>query len=178
MYARAVSVIKLVANFVRSISAFNYRLGNIVRWGFFALMAVMLIEIIARYGFNAPQPWSHEISIYIFLGFFLLAGGYILLTEEHIRMDVLYSRWSVRKRAIADAITFPLVVIWLGALIWKGSVFATRAVITGERYWSLVATPLGPIKVIMVGGCVILFLQALAFFIRDLSIIFRGKDLA
>lgn len=162
--------------FVRSVNWFNYQLGKVLRGFLWALMGVLVVGIISRYGFNAPIIWTKEVTSYIFVSYIFLGGGYILLIGGHVRMDALYSRWSVRRRAIMDAATFSLVAIWLVGYLRVGFKYAITSVMTGETFESGAQTPVGPIKCIIVGGVVILLIQALALFIQDLSIA-RGKPL-
>lgn len=168
---------KALACFVRYIERFNQRLGKYLGGGVFVLAFIMLYEAVSRYVFNNPTTWSLEIASYCFGVYFLLGGAYVLLRREHVRMDAIYSRWSVRRRAIADAATFSLAVVYLVSLIWKGSIHAVASIRAGERTISAFAALVAPIKVILVVAAVILLLQALAFFIKDISIAVRGKTL-
>lgn len=168
---------KALASFVRHIERFNQRLGKFLGGLIFVIAFLMLFEAVSRYGFNNPRAWSLEIAMYCLAGYFILGGGYALLKDSHVRMDAIYSRWSVRRRAVADAATFSLAAVYLVSLIWKSSIYAVASIVAGERTTSAFAVPIGPLKVLLVVGCVLLFLQAIAFFIKDTSIAVRGKPL-
>ena len=170
-------MLKALRGFVTSINRFNYRFGKFVGYLAGAIMFVSFYEIISRYVLNSPTTWSIEIQAYLLGAYFFLGGGYALLTDSFVRMDVFYSRWSVRKRAIVDACTFILVAVWLVVLIWKGFYWAGVSIAVGEHYVSLAKTPVGPIKTILVVGCVMLLLQAIALFIQDVYMAVRRRPL-
>lgn len=167
---------KAVAFFVRSVNGFNYRLGKITSQTIWAIIGILLYGAVSRYVFNSPLDWSHEILAYIFLGYFIIAGGYALLKDAHVRMDVLYSRWSPKRKAITDMATFSLIAVYLVILIWRGIVHSKIAVEIVERTNTNTASLVAPIKIVLVIGLTILLIQAIAFFIQDIYTA-RGKTL-
>lgn len=169
---------KALVIYVQSIQSMNTHLGKILKFGVVVLVGILLIEAISRYGFNTPTVWSIELSEFIFGFYFFIAGGYVLLREGHVKMDAFYSRWSPKTRAIADLATFPLLAVYLIVFVWGGISSAEEALRFGQHTPSIWGPPLAPIKIIMVVGAVLLLLQGVAFLIRDLSIIFRGRDVA
>jgi TRAP-type mannitol/chloroaromatic compound transport system permease small subunit len=57
---------------------------------------------LVRYTFhNSSNAWL-EIQWYMFGAMFLLAAGYALKHEEHVRVDVFYSRMAPRTQAWVD----------------------------------------------------------------------------
>lgn len=167
---------KALARFVRGITWASIKLGKAATWLVWSLLIVLTQEVISRYVFNNPHGWSIEILSYHLGGIIFLTAAYALVRESHIRMDALWMRWSPKRQALVDAATFACVAAYLGTLLWKGVFYARNAVIFVERYNSLAATPVGPIKVVMMIGAAMLLLQAIAFLIRDIYTI-RGKTL-
>ena len=92
-------------------------------------------------------------------------------------MDSFYNRWSPKKRAVADLATFSLLALYIVVYLMGGIPNAMRAVRVGERSMTMWGPPLAPIKIILVVGAVILLLQGIACFIRDISIV-RGKPIS
>ncbi len=92
-------------------------------------------------------------------------------------MDVLYSRWSPRRRAIVDVATFSVAAFYLAGMIWKLSYYTAISIMVGERQACGIHTYVGPIKAIMVFGIIVVLLQAVAFFIKDVHLAIRGKVL-
>jgi TRAP-type mannitol/chloroaromatic compound transport system permease small subunit len=107
-----------------------------------------------------------------------LGGAYVLLHEGHVRMDALYMRWSPRRRAVADAATFSVAAIYLVGLIWKTSFYTYVSYSQGEIQAAGIHTYIWPVRAIMAFGIVILLLEAIAFFIKDMHLAVRGKTLS
>jgi len=168
---------KVLVIYVRCIESANTWLGKILAGAIFMLIAVLLIEAVSRYVFNSPTYWSHEMSGFIIGTYFVLGGGYVLLNGAHVGMDALSARWSRKKRAIVDLATFPLLATYLVVFLMGGISSAARAVRVGERTMTMWGPQLGPIKIILVVGVVMLLLQGIALLIRDVYIV-KGKDLA
>jgi TRAP-type mannitol/chloroaromatic compound transport system permease small subunit len=167
---------KAAARFVRGVTWASIKLGKAATWLVWSLLIVLTQEVISRYALSNPHGWSIEILSYHLGGIIFLSAAYALVRDSHVRMDALWSRWSEKKRAMADAATFACAAAYLGTLLWKGVFYTRNAIIFYERYNSAAATPVGPIKVVIMVGTAMLLLQAVAFLIRDIYTI-RGKTL-
>lgn len=167
---------KVLVAYVRCIDSMHTRLGQGLKFAFLAILGILTIEIVARYVFSYPTPWSVELSMFILGTYFFVGGGYALLRGAHVNMDVLYHRWSPRTRAIVNLATFSLFVVYFVVFIWGGIRNTVWALEHGQHASTLWAPPLAPIKLIITVGAGLLFLEAIAFFIKDLSIA-RGKPI-
>ena len=103
---------------------------------YWAVIAVFVYyyEVIARYVFNAPTSWAHE-AMYLMFGMqYLIAGSYAMLTESHVRVDILYAPLPRRKKAWTDLATSVFFFIFAGTLLVTGWIFAmdSLAVPTGN----------------------------------------------
>ena len=165
----------ILITYVRWVEALNYRVGRLAMWGLFALMAVLMWGAIARAGFT-PQIWTDEMAQFLLLGYFMLGGAYSLQMGSAVRMDLLYSRWSDRTKAMVDAITIFTLLIYLGVLLWGGIESTQYALEYGERRRGLWRPYMAPIKIVMCVGIVLMILQCTAFLIRDIAKL-RGKDI-
>lgn len=86
------------------IDTINEFIGRGVSWLTFFMAIVMFITVILRYAFNMGWIWMQE-SVMFMHGFvFMLAGGYTLLAEEHVRIDIFYRPMSEKKKAIVNII--------------------------------------------------------------------------
>ncbi len=108
--------------------------------------------------------------------YYLLGGGYSMQLKAHVRMDVLYERWSKRTRATVDVLTSGFLLFYLSVLLYGGISSTAYSIEYGQRNYSSWAPPMAPIKVIMVIGIFLMLLQALATFFKDLAKM-RGKEL-
>jgi TRAP-type mannitol/chloroaromatic compound transport system permease small subunit len=106
----------------RMIDALNDRVGKIVLWLVLASVLISAGNAIVRKAFDMSSNSLLEIQWYLFAAVFLLASGYTLLNNEHVRIDVISSHLSDRKRAWIDVIGFtcfllPFTVLTVGLSI-------------------------------------------------------------
>jgi TRAP-type mannitol/chloroaromatic compound transport system permease small subunit len=62
------------------------------------LVTSILYEVVSRYVFGAPTLWSFDISYMLNGALFLLASGYSLKVEAHVRIDFISSRLALRNQ--------------------------------------------------------------------------------
>jgi len=89
-----------LATFSRTIDRLNDGIGKIASFLIVPMIAVMVLEVVLRYFFNAPTVWALE-SAQIMFGFmFLLGAGYTLKEDGHIRVEIAYMYSSPRATAL------------------------------------------------------------------------------
>jgi TRAP-type mannitol/chloroaromatic compound transport system permease small subunit len=167
---------KAIKTYVRYVDAVNKKVGKFALYMVFALMGLLLYESISRTIFNAPHIWVVEVAQFIMAAYYLLGGGYSMILKGHVRMDLLYGRWSPKGQALADTITASLLIFYLVFLLIGGISSIEYAVQYGQRNYTPWAPPLAPIKIIMTIGIVLMLLQAIATFFRDLAKV-RGEEI-
>ena len=86
----------------RKIDCFQDALGRGVSWIMLLMVLVVFFDVIMRYAFNKSSVFAQELEWHLFGVVYLLGAGYTMLFDEHVRVDILYSRWSPRKRAWSD----------------------------------------------------------------------------
>lgn len=167
---------KAVTTFVQYVESANKVIGRFSMYLIFAMGGVLLFESIARTIFNQPHIWVVEIAQFLMAAYYLLGGGYSMMLKAHVRMDLLYGRWSVKRQALADLITGPVLLFYLIFLL-VGAISAIEyAVAYGQKNYTPWAPPLAPIKIIMGIGILMMLLQTIARFFRDLAK-FRGEKI-
>jgi len=151
--------------------------GKTASWLSVALVALITLEVTMRYVFNSPTMWNYETSLMTGGAMVVLAWAYVHRHNSHIRVDVLYSRFSTRIRAGIDVfgtlfLFFPLVFLFVSNSVSQ----AMESWQTGERsietYWY---PPLAPFRVIVAIGFALLAIQGIATFVRDLNLLIRNK---
>ena len=85
-----------------AIDALNDRVGHLVYWAVLAAVLVSAANALTRYAFDLSSNAWLELQWYLFSAVFLLAAAYTLRHNEHVRIDLLYSRLSARGRAWID----------------------------------------------------------------------------
>ena len=86
------------------IDAMNDLIGRGVSWLTLFMALVMFVIVVLRYVFNMGWIWMQESVVFMHGFVFMLAGGYTLLAEEHVRIDIFYRPMSERKKAIVNLV--------------------------------------------------------------------------
>jgi len=167
---------EVLVAYVRNIEAFVRKMWTGLRWVTMAIIGVLLYAVIMRHVIGTPSMAAYELAMFMMTVGFFLAGGPLLLQEEHVRMDAFYSRWSLRRRAMMDAATFVL-FIYIIVMVITAITSTVSSYETGQHTKSIWSPPLWPVKAGMAVGCMILLLQAIANLIRDIAAI-KGKPLS
>ena len=93
---------------VRAIDRFAQWCGVAVAWLFVPLVVAVVWEVVARYVFDAPTPWSYDVTYMLYGTIFMLGAAYALRIGAHIRTDFLWEKWSVRTRGVIDTVAYVL----------------------------------------------------------------------
>ena len=167
---------RIVKAYVRYVDAMNRAIGSVVMYLVFVMMGVLLFGSLSRYVFNVPFLWIIEMAQFLMAAYYLLGGGYSMQLDAHVRMDVLYERWRPRTRAFWDSLTAFCLVFYLIFLVRGGMSSTAYALKYGQTNYSAWAPPMAPIKVIMTIGIVLMLLQAISTFFKDLAA-FTGREI-
>jgi TRAP-type mannitol/chloroaromatic compound transport system permease small subunit len=134
---------------------------------------VYYYEVIARYVFNSPTNWVHE-SMFLMYGMqYVLCGAYAYREDQHVRVDVFYSKFSPRGKAIADIVTSVFFFIFILTLTWTGARFALDAINNSEVSFTEWGIQYWPVKLTMPIGAALLLLQGVSKLIKDFMILSR-----
>jgi len=142
------------------------------------LMVLLVVEITLRYVFNSPTIWAHETSQHLFGVYSVLAGAYLLLHSEHVRMDLVYGRFSPRRKAIIDSITYLVFFLFCGLMLAGGLQVSEHAVRIMEKSFTPWAPPLYPLKCTVPLGALLIIIQGIANYIRVIHMAITGRELA
>ena len=88
--------------FIKIINSINRYIGEIISWFTLLMVLITVLVVVLRYGFNIGFIWMQESVRFMYAAVFLLCGGYTLLKDKHVRVDVLYLNLSTKNKAIID----------------------------------------------------------------------------
>ena len=167
---------RVIRSYVRWVDAINRRIGRSVMYLIFFMMGILIYSTIARIFFGVSPIWVVEMAQMTMAAYYLVGGGYSMQLDAHVRMDLLYGRWPPRRQAFSDTLTAVFLIFYLVILLYGGVSSAHYALEYDQRNYSAWAPLMAPIKVIMACGILLMLLQALAIFFRDLARV-RGETL-
>ena len=142
------------------------------------LMTLLLTyEVVLRYVFDSPTAWAHELTCSTFAAYSVLAGGYALFLNQHIRSDVIYARFSARGKAICDLITFPLLFMLLILIFMQGLNMAVSSTLARETTVTMFRSPIYPVKICIPLAALLMLLQTLVLAIRNFWFVIKKEEL-
>ena len=154
----------------------NVRAGEFVAYWAVISVFVYYYEVIARYVFNSPTNWVHE-SMFLMYGMqYMLCGAYAYREDQHVRVDVIYTQFSPRGKAIADIITSFFFFIFIGVMFWTSWRFAADAIANDEHSFTEWGIQYWPVKLMMPIGAALLFIQGISKLIKDVVFLTRGSN--
>lgn len=162
--------------YVRFAEGLSRIVGIFAMYVFVFLIGMLLYSSATRVFTGTSYIWVVEMAEFTMVAYYMLGGAYSIQLDSHVRMDLFYSRWSDRTRAIVDAVTILLVIAYIVMVIRGGIASTLYAWQYGQRNYSAWAPPLWPVKAIMMAGLVLMLLQLVATFFRDLARA-RGEEL-
>lgn len=161
--------------YVRWVDRVNYRVGRIAMYLLFVMMGILLWSSVSK-TFFIPSLWTLEMAQFTLVAYYMFGGAYSLQMGEHVRMDLLYSRWTDRQKAWVDAFTVVALVVYLALLLYGGLSSTSYSIEYSERSYSAWRPFMWPIKSLMCLAALLMLLQAVAILIRDIATI-RGTPL-
>lgn len=165
--------------FVKIIDSLSDWVGIFVAWLIIPLVGALVFEVAARYIFNAPTIWAYDMSYLLCGTLFIMGVAYTLRHKGHVRVDIFFEKLSPRGKSILDTcmyllVFFPLVIVFF----WWGIDYARESWRIQETAWlSSWRPPLYHFKTIIPIAALLMILQGMAEFIRQIHFAVRGKQL-
>ena len=107
----------LVTAYVRLVEGLNRRVGRFAMYLLFVMMAILLWSSFSK-TFLMPALWTLEMAQFAMVAFYMLGGPYSIQLRSNVRMDLLYSTWSPRRKAWTDSVTVLFLIFYLVVLFW------------------------------------------------------------
>ena len=157
-----------MSRYVTVVEAISGWVGRIMLYGIFAMIGILLWSSISK-AFFVPSLWTLEMAQFSMVTYYILGGAYCLQRGSDVRMDLLYSTWTARQRAWVDAFTIVFLVFFLGVLLYGAVDSTIYAFEYKEPSYSSWRAYMWPIKLIICVGLVLMLLQAVAEFFKDIA---------
>ena len=168
-------MLQLAKRYVRIVDGVNYRIGRVMMYFIFVMMAILLWSSISK-TFFLPSLWTLEMAQFAMVAYYIMGGPYSLQLGSNVRMDLFYSNWSDKTKAWVDSFTVLFLIAYLAILLWGGFESTQYAIEYKERSYSAWRPYMWPIKVILCIGISLMLLQAISELIKDIFRI-RGEEL-
>jgi len=154
----------------RLIDRFSEWIGRWVAWLVLAAVLISAANAIVRKAFNTSSNAYLEIQWYLFAAVFLLAAGYTMLRQGHVKIDVISGRFSKRTQIWIDIIGLCLFVMPLVYIVIKLSMpLVVRAYEMNEYSSNAGGLIRWPVFALLPAGFLLLGIQAVSELIKRLA---------
>jgi TRAP-type mannitol/chloroaromatic compound transport system permease small subunit len=156
--------------FSRAVDRLNAAVGKATIWLVLIVVVISAGNAVVRYGFDWSSNALLEIQWYLFSAIFLLCAGYVLEKNEHIRIDVIFGRFSPRTQNWIDVFGFLAFFLpMVGMTLWLSWPVFMNAWTSGE----MSANPGGlvrwPVRLLLPVGFLLLLLQGLSELVKRVA---------
>ncbi|SME97437.1 TRAP-type C4-dicarboxylate transport system, small permease component [Tistlia consotensis] len=144
--------------------------GVAARLMILAVVAMLFVQVVLRFGFRYSLPWPEEASRYLMIWVVMLAGSLLVKDEQLVSVDFFDRLWPPRLLAYRNAFFRLMLAGLLAVLFWEGlgeALFDMRRTTTALQiswFWVYLSIPVG-------SGLMLFHMLVLA--LRDLV---RGVD--
>lgn len=118
------------------LEAWVANIGRAAAWLMLAMVLLSFSVVVLRYGFSLGWIWLQESVTYLHAMVFMLAAGWTLQSDGHVRVDVFYRSASARRQAVVNLAGTLLLLIpfclFLLAIGWE-YVYASWKLKEGSR---------------------------------------------
>ncbi|MBY0333357.1 MAG: TRAP transporter small permease subunit [Acetobacteraceae bacterium] len=165
---------------IRVIDRITEILGGVFALLLAPLVLANVVEVLMRYFLRQPTTWAADTTVMASGALFMLGAAYALRKGAHVRTDVLWEKFSDRRKGIIDSVAFlvfffPTMAI-LFALSLEEFLFAFEM---DER--STLSTwqpPIWPLRMVIPLAAALLMLQGVSELMKSLWAAWTGEALA
>ena len=165
-----------VQRFLYTVDGITTWVGKAAAWLVVALMVMVCLEVVKRYLLNMPTAWVFDASNMLYGSLFMLAGGYTLAQNGHVRGDFFYSSMRPRTQAAFDLVLYIVFFLpGIAALLYAGYRYAALSWRIHEH--STVTAdgpPIYPFKTIIPVAGAFVMLQGVAEIVRCVECLRTG----
>jgi TRAP-type mannitol/chloroaromatic compound transport system permease small subunit len=155
----------------RTIDAFNSRLGKILSWLILIVVIISAMNATVRKVFDTSSNAWLELQWVLFGVIFLLCSPWTLLSNEHIRIDIVNGMLPKRWRDTIDVIGHLFFLLPLTIIMIITSVpFFLRSLSLNEQSMNAGGLPQWPAKSLVLLGFVLLFVQGISELIKRIAV--------
>jgi TRAP-type mannitol/chloroaromatic compound transport system permease small subunit len=168
---------KIVILYVKYVDYVSTKIGRLAMYLIFLMIGTLLLSSISRNILHIPLSWTVELAQFTLPAYYLLGGAYSMQLGDHVRMDLFYDRLSEINKARLDVVTSFCLLFYLVTLLYGSISSLEYAIEYDQRKFSQWNPSMIPIKIIMVFGIVLMLLQSVSMFFKDLAKA-RGKTIS
>lgn len=137
--------------------------------GLMISMVLGFADVIGTKFLDYPVPGTLEFTESTMVLVVFGALAYTQSKRGHIRVEIIYNFFGPRIRALLDAFTHLIALIYFGLLCWLGVQEALYSWDISEATMGTIRFPLFPARVLLAAGTALLLLQLVLDIVNDLG---------
>ncbi|PID44057.1 MAG: hypothetical protein CR981_01675 [Proteobacteria bacterium] len=148
------------------------------RTGWLLLMYCMIMgitDVFLRYIMNSPSLWISTTVQVAMVMIACVGGVYALNDNAFVKLDLFYTNFSDRTKALCDIITVVFTFMFLFVLVWKGWQAGMMSLKMKQMTPTSVPIPIYPLKIFIPISAVIMVLVVLKKLINDIITVVTGE---
>jgi TRAP-type mannitol/chloroaromatic compound transport system permease small subunit len=155
----------------RAIDAINFRIGKTLSWLILIVVIISATNATVRKLFDTSSNAWLELQWVLFGVIFLLCSPWTLLSNEHIRIDIVNGMLPKRWRDVIDVIGHVFFLLPLTIIMIVTSIpFFLRSFSLNEQSMNAGGLPQWPAKSLVLLGFFLLFLQGISELIKRVAV--------
>ena len=95
---------EFLSSYVKYVNKINTTIGKYTSWLTTALVLIVVFDVITRYVFNESSVAIQELEWHLFAVLFLMGAAYTLQKDDHVRVDLFYSKFNTKQKAWLNVI--------------------------------------------------------------------------
>lgn len=119
----------------------------------FTMMALTVLNVVLRYGFNNPLGWSQElITLYLLPASFFGALSGTLASNEHVKIDMIGSITSNHIKTLLTVCSYMISLVFFAVIAYVSFLFAIQYWINGQTHSGFFQWPTWIMQTLIVLG--------------------------
>lgn len=149
---------------IRAIDRFTELTGYVFVIPLIPLILANVVEVFSRYVLRSPTMWALDVTTMSYAALFMLGAALALLKGAHVRTDMLWERFSDRRKGMIDTVALAVFFLPTMAVLFYISIDDfIYSISIDERSSSGAWTPiLWPLRGVIPLTAFMLFLQGIS----------------
>ena len=106
--------------------------GAATAWISLVIVGLMATNVLLRYLFSEGSVWAQELEWYLLVPLVLFGMSYAMRHGEHVRVDILYAKFTDRKKLYVDLLSALLCMALSVVVIWLSLHYVQQAYVIDE----------------------------------------------
>lgn len=138
-------------------------IGRATSWLALVIVVVMATNVVLRYLFSYGSVWAQELEWHLLAPLILFGIPYALLKGEHVRVDVLFARFTRRNQLRVEVLSQVLGILIAAAFVWLSLHYVQQSYVINEQSADPGGLPYRwVLKALIPAGFALLALQSVA----------------